>query len=494
MKHIGFAVVVALTALYLPTSARLLRAAESPPNIVIMFIDDMGYADIGPFASDGYPDYPTPHLDRMAREGRRFTDFQVAQAVCSASRAALMTGCYSNRVSIRGALFPGHEHGINSAETTIAEICKQKDYATAAYGKWHLGHHPKFLPVNHGFDEYFGLPYSNDMWPWSYDNTRLPEDHPKAKRYPPLPLIENTNVINADVTPEDQALLTKQCTERAVDFIERNQDQPFFLYVPHTMVHVPIFASEQFKGKSGAGLYGDVMMELDWSVGQILDTLEKTGLAENTLFIFTADNGPWLNYGNHAGKTGGLREGKGTMFEGGSRNATVMWWPGTIPAGTTCDTVAMTIDILPTVAHLIGAALPELKIDGKNIWPIIAGEPDAKSPHSAYFLYYGNQLQAVRTQRWKLHFPHAYRHYLMDQVGQDGHPGKTTQKKIDLALFDMESDRHETTDVKEQHPDVVERMKALGDRIRADLGDQGKPGPGIRPAGKLGPDDKRLEW
>jgi len=464
------------------------------PNVVVIFIDDMGYADIGPFGTDDYPNYPTPNLDRMAEQGRTFTDFQVAQAVCSASRAALMTGCYSNRVSILGALFPLHTHGINPEETTIAEICKQKEYATAAFGKWHLGHHPKFLPAAHGFDEYFGLPYSNDMWPWTYDNVRAPADDWKAKRFPPLPLIENTQVVDTDVTPEDQAQLTTQYTEHAVDFIERNKDRPFFLYVPHTMVHIPLFVSEKFQGKSGAGLYGDVMMELDWSAGQILDALRENGLAENTLVIFTADNGPWLNFGNHAGRTGGLREGKGTMFEGGSRNATIMWWPGTIPAGTTCDTMAMTIDILPTVAHLVGAELPKQKIDGKNIWPIIAGEPEAASPHEAYFLYWGNELQAVRTERWKLHLPHAYHHYLMDQAGRDGHPGKTVQRKIGLALFDMDADRNETTNVADEHPEVVARLLALAEQMRADLGDQGKPGPGVRPAGRLQPGDERLQW
>lgn len=494
MKTSSRRLLIALIPLVLAGLAAGTEAADRLPNVVVVFIDDMGYADIGPFGGDGYPNYPTPHLDRMASEGRIFTDFQVAQAVCSASRAALVTGCYSNRVSILGALFPGHEHGINADETTIAEICKQKDYATAVFGKWHLGHHPKFLPANHGFDEYFGLPYSNDMWPWTYDNTRAPKDHPKAKRYPPLPLIKNTTVVDADVTPEDQEQLTTQYTEHAVDFIRRNKDRPFFLYVPHTMVHVPIFVSEKFKGKSGAGLYGDVMMELDWSVGRILDTLRELDLARNTLVIFTADNGPWLNYGNHAGKTGGLREGKGTMFEGGSRNATIMWWPGVIPAGTTCDTVAMTIDILPTVAHLIGAELPAHKIDGKNIWPLIAAEPGAESPHEAYFLYYGKQLQAVRTDRWKFHLPHGYRHYLMDQVGQDGHPGKAVQQKIGYALFDMDNDINETTDVKDQHPKVVEQMKQLAEQMRADLGDQDAPGPGIRPAGQLTDEDERLTW
>jgi len=469
-------------------------AGQRPPNVVIVFIDDMGYADIGTFGKDGYPNYPTPQLDRMAAEGRVFTDFQVAQAVCSASRAALMTGCYSNRVSILGALFSGNDHGLNPNETTIAEICKQKNYATAAFGKWHLGHHPKFLPTNQGFDEYFGLPYSNDMWPWTFDHTRAPKDDPKATRYPPLPLIKNTTVVDADVTPADQEQLTTQYTEHAVDFIRRNKDRPFFLYVPHTMVHVPLFVSEKFKGKSGAGLFGDVMMELDWSVGQILQTLRELDLAQNTLVVFTADNGPWLNFGNHAGKTGGLREGKGTMFEGGSRNATIMWWPGVIPAGTTCDTVAMTIDLLPTIAYLIGADLPAHKIDGKNIWPLIVGEPGAKSPHEAYFLYYGQQLQAVRTERWKLHLPHAYRHYLMDQVGRDGHPGKTVNQKIDYALYDMDHDVNETTDVKDQHPEVVAKLKQLADQMRADLGDQGRPGPGIRPAGQMAQGDSRLTW
>jgi len=475
----------------LPFNCEAAAKDDRPPNVVIMFIDDMGYADIGPF---GCEDYPTPNLDRMAEEGRVFNDFQVAQAVCSASRAALMTGCYSNRVSILGALFPGHTHGINAGETTIAEICKQKDYATACFGKWHLGHHPKFLPTSHGFDEYLGLPYSNDMWPWTYDNERAPKGHPKAKRYPPLPLIENTTVVDPDVTPEDQTQLATKYTERAVDFIRRNRERPFFLYVPHTMVHVPIFVSDKFKGKSGAGLYGDVVMELDWSMGRILDTLRENGLEENTLVIFTADNGPWLNYGNHAGKTGGLREGKGTMFEGGTRNPTVMWWPGTIPAGTRCDTMAMTIDLLPTIAHLIGAKLPERKIDGKNVWPIIVGEPGAENPHAGYWLYYGRELQAVRTERWKLHLPHRYRHYLMDQVGQDGHPGRTVNRQIDFALYDMDNDVNETTDVKDEHPEIVAQLKRIAQTARAELGDNGREGPGVRPPGKLQPDDERLTW
>jgi arylsulfatase A-like enzyme len=496
MQHCKSLIGWSLIGLIAALSPAVAFAAErsATPNIVVIFIDDMGYADIGPF---GCKDYLTPNLDRMAQQGRVFTDFQVAQAVCSASRAALVTGCYSNRVSITGALFPGNTHGLNADETTFAEICKQKGYATAVFGKWHLGHHPKFLPVNHGFDEYYGLPYSNDMWPFDYDNTRFPEGQGKAKRYPPLPMIENDRVVDPDVTPEDQAQLTTQYTEHAVDFINRNKNRPFFLYVPHSMVHVPIFVSDKFKGKSGAGLYGDVVMELDWSVGQILDTLKKNDLDKNTLVIFTADNGPWKTFGNHAGKTGGLREGKGTMFEGGSRNPTIMRWPGVIPAGSTCDTVAMTIDILPTIAHLIGAKLPDHPIDGKNIWPLITGAPGApgtKNPHEAYFLYYGQQLQAVRTEKWKLHLPHKYRHYLPEKAGKDGYPGPTAQGEIGYALYDMDADRNETTDVSAQYPQVVEHLKKLADQMRADLGDQGKPGPGIRPPGKLAPDDVRLKW
>jgi len=459
------------------------------PNVVVIFIDDMGYADVGP---TGCRDYPTPNLDRMAREGRTFTDFQVPQAICSASRAALLTGCYSNRVSIIGALNPKSEYGLSDDEVTIAEIFKQKGYATAAFGKWHVGHEPKFLPVHHGFDEYFGLPYSNDMWPYTFDNTPAPPDFFKSK-HPPLPLIEGDHIVHPNVTPEDQAMLTTWYTEHAIEFINRNKDRPFFLYVPHSMVHVPLFVSDKFKGKSGAGLYGDVMMEVDWSVGQILETLRANNIAENTLVIFTADNGPWLNFGDHAGKTGGLREGKGTIFEGGTRNATVMWWPGVIPAGTRTDTVAMTIDLLPTAARLIGAKLPDHKIDGLDIWPLIAGESGAKNPHEAYFLYSGRQLQAVRTERWKLHLPHSYRHYLMDQVGHDGHPGKTAKAEIGLALFDMDADRDETTDVKADHPDVVARLLKLADGMRADLGDEGHPGPGIRPHGRMGPGDAHLQ-
>ncbi|MGC9034989.1 MAG: sulfatase family protein, partial [Verrucomicrobiia bacterium] len=282
-----------------------LIAAEKPPNIIIIFADDLGYADVVCYGAKGLK---TPNIDRLAKEGIRFTDFYVAQPVCSASRAALLTGCYPNRIGISGALSPSSKIGINQNEITLAELLKQKGYATAIIGKWHLGHHSQFLPTRHGFDEYFGLPYSNDMWPL----------HPEAKpgTYPPLPLYENETIINPNVSPRDQEQLTTQYTERAVRFIEKNKNRPFFLYLAHSMPHVPLYVSDKFKGKSKIGLYGDVIMEIDWSVGQILEAIKRNNLDDNTLIIFTSDNGPWLSYGNHAGKAAPLREGKGTVFEG----------------------------------------------------------------------------------------------------------------------------------------------------------------------------------
>ena len=455
--------------------------ADRLPNIVIVFMDDMGYADIGPFGAEGYE---TPHLDRMAREGRIFTDFYVTQAVCSASRAGLMTGCYNVRVGITGALGPRANHGIHEDEVTIAEICQQKNYATACYGKWHLGHHKKFLPLQHGFDEYFGLPYSNDMWPWHPEVLHLPMEQ-RLERWPHLPLIEGNDVVNAQVAPKDQEQLTTWYTERAVSFIESHLDEPFLIYLPHSMVHVPLYVSDRFRGKSRRGLFGDVMMEVDWSVGQIMDTLRKHQLQENTLVIFTSDNGPWLNYGDHCGSAGPLREGKGTMFDGGCRESCVMWWPGTIPAGSHCSEPAMTIDILPTIAGLINADLPSHRIDGKDIWPLISGEEQARSPHEAYYFYYGHQLQAVRSGKWKLHFPHRYRTMAGRPGGTGGMPVKYTQAMIGKELFNLESDIGETTDVADQYPAVVTRLSEFAATIRLELGDEMSKGTGIRAAGRL---------
>lgn len=455
------------------------------PNIVIIYTDDQGYSDVGAF---GAKDFETPNLDRMAADGMRFTSFYVAQPVCSASRAALLTGCYPNRIGISGALGPNAKHGINAQELTLAELCKSKGYATAVFGKWHLGHHPKFLPTRHGFDEFLGIPYSNDMWPLHPSIVDLPEGAAKRKRgYPDLPLFDGERIVNPKITAEDQKEFTTLFTKRAVDFIDRYKDRPFFLYLPHVMPHVPLFVSEKFKGKSRQGRYGDVIMEIDWSVGRILDALKRNGLEDDTLVIFTSDNGPWLSYGNHAGSSRPLREGKGTTWEGGVREPCIMRWPGRIPAGATCDEPLMTIDLLPTIAKLIGASLPARKIDGLDIWPLMAGEPGAKSPHEVlYFYYHRNDLEALRSGKWKLILPHRYRS-LTGKPGADGKSAGYTQKMAGLELYDLNSDVGETTNVAAEHPDVVKRLQALAEQARDDLGDSltQREGKNRRPPGKL---------
>lgn len=448
------------------------RAKSRPPNIVLIFADDLGYADLGCYGAKGYA---TPNLDRLAREGTRFTDFYVAQPVCSASRAALLTGCYPNRIGIQGALDPQARHGINPEELTLAELLKSKGYATAAYGKWHLGHHPAFLPTRHGFDDYFGLPYSNDMWP----------KHPTARSFPDLPLIEGEKTV--ELNP-DQHLLTRRYTERAVRFIEQNRERPFFLYLPHSMPHVPIFASDKFRGKSPRGLYGDVIQELDASVGDLTAVLKRHGLEKNTLVIFTSDNGPWLSYGEHAGSPGPLREGKGTTFEGGIRVPAVFRWPGRVPAGKLVHEPAMTTDLLPTLARLAGAEVPSTRrIDGKDIGPLLTGKKRARSPHETLYFYWGGELQAVRSGRWKLHFPHSYPSLDGKPGGRDGRPAVYAQKQIGLALFDLEKDPGETTNLAAEQPEVVDRLTRLAGAAREDLGDTAvkQIGQGIRPPGRL---------
>ena len=430
------------------------------PNIVIIFTDDQGYADVGCFGAEGFE---TPNLDRMAGEGRRFTNMYVAQAVCGASRAGLLTGCYPNRINLLGA--PNHRatHGIHENEMTIAELLKQRDYATAIYGKWHLGHRKKFLPKQHGFDDYFGLPYSNDMWP----------NHPDPRAsYPPLPLIEGDEVIQGN---PDQSQLTTWYTEHAVDFINRSKDRPFFLYVPHSMPHVPLFVSDKYKGKSKQGMYGDVIMEIDWSVGQILAALERNGLDDNTLVIFTSDNGPWLSYGDHAGSAKPLREGKGTTWDGGQREPCIMRWPGKIPAGTVCDQPAMTIDFLPTIASITETTPPGHTIDGVDICPLLFGGRNEISPHDELYFYWGNDLQAVRSGKWKLHFPHKYRTMAGKPGGTGGLPTAYSQAETGLALFDLENDIGETTDVARQYPGVTQRLINTARAFDSDLQSNRRP-------------------
>jgi arylsulfatase len=474
MKAIRF-----LLALLLPCLACSAAIAARLPNVVIIFIDDQGYGDIGPFGAKGYT---TPNLDRMAAEGCKFTNFHVPQPVCSASRAGLLTGCYPNRIGIHGALGPSAKHGIADGEMTIAQLLKQKGYATGMAGKWHLGTPKQFLPTHHGFDEYFGLPYSNDMWPL----------HPEAKpgTFPPLPLIEGDRVIKENLGHEDQNQLTTQYTERAVKFIEKNKDRPFFFYLAHSMVHVPLHVSDKFRGKSQQGLYGDVCMEVDWSVGEVLAALKRAGVDDNTLVIYTSDNGPWLSYGDHAGNAGPLREGKGTCWEGGTREPTVMRWPGKIPAGSTNDSMLMTIDLLPTIANLAGANLPKHKIDGLDVWPLIAGEKGAKNPHEGYAFYYEQgALQAVTSAdgRWKLQFPHKYRTLGGRPGGTGGIPAKYENRTIEKTeLYDLVSDIGETKNVIAAHPDIVARLDAFAEKTRVELGDSltKRKGSGLREPGR----------
>jgi arylsulfatase len=470
---------VRVCATLILSAGTLLALASPPPNIVLIFTDDQGYGDVGVFGAKGFA---TPHLDRLAREGCKFTNFHVAQPVCSASRAALLTGCYPNRLGIHGALGPLAKHGLHEGEMTLAELLKQKGYATGMAGKWHLGRPPQFLPTHHGFDEYLGLPYSNDMWP----------SHPEAPRstYPPLPLIEGDQVIDSEVTPAEQAQLTTSYTERAVKFIERNKDRPFFFYLAHSMPHVPLHVSDKFKGKSKQGLYGDVIMEIDWSVGEVMQALKKFNLEDNTWVIFTSDNGPWLSYGNHAGSAGPLREGKGTAWEGGTRVPCIMRWPGKIAPDTTNDRMLMTIDLFPTIAKVGGADLPKHKIDGLDVWPLIAGQKGATNPHAAYFSYYRqNELHAVTTGdgRWKLYFPHTFNSLTGRAGGTNGIPAKYQQRKLVAPeLYDLQHDLGETTDVAAANPEVVQRLLALAETARTDLGDAltKRLGSGGRPPGR----------
>jgi arylsulfatase len=459
--------ITALSATILPSCSNPEQPIkEDLPNIVIIFTDDQGYGDLGSFGANGFE---TPNLDRMAAEGMRFTHFYVSQAVCSASRAALMTGCYSNRVSIFGALSNNSSNGIHENEVTLGELVKQKDYATAVFGKWHLGHHHQFLPLQNGFDEYIGLPYSNDMWPVEYDGTPVDSNHRKF-RYAPLPLIEGNNVKDTIWTLEEQGELTTLYTEKAVDFINLNAERPFLLYVPHSMPHVPINASDKFLGKSKQGLYGDVMMEIDWSAGEIMRALEENGIAENTLVIFTTDNGPWLNYGNHAGSTGGLREGKGTAFEGGQRVPCIMKWPGIIPEGVICNELASTIDILPTVAEITGTKLPGHKIDGVSLASLFDGD-FSKVPREEFVYYYGRDLRAVRKGQWKLVFPHNSRTYIDNVPTNEGWPGKIKNVEMPGGLYNLRRDPGERYDVSELYPDIVAELQKIAAEMRSDLGD-----------------------
>ena len=450
---------LAVSRSVLPPVSR--KPPKRKPNFIVIFIDDMGYGDIGPFGSKTNR---TPQLNRMAAEGMRFSSFYVTSGVCTPSRSSLMTGCYPRRVNLHQderklcVLFPSGRKGLNPNEITIAEVLKGQGYATMCIGKWHLGDQPEFLPTRQGFDSYFGIPYSNDMGGKSTSSDGRP----------PLPLMRDEKVIEA---PVSQPTLTKRYTEEAVTFIEANRDQPFFVYLPHAMVHLPLHASEAFKGKSANGIYGDAVEELDWSTGQIIKTLKDLKLDEETLIIFTSDNG---STGRNGGSNVPLRGRKGQTWEGGMRVPCVMRWPGRIPAGKTCKALTSTIDVLPTLAKLAGAAPPRDRIiDGRDIWPLMSGAAGAASPHEAFYFYQMDQLQAVRSGKWKLFVP---------MEAKKRNWGKP-EGKTPVMLFDLEADVAESKDVSAGHPEVVKRLTALADKARADLGDVARAGKGQRKAG-----------
>lgn len=444
------------------------KVDTSKPNIVILFMDDMGYGD--PEVSGGYP-YHTPNINKLAARGMRFTNFYAAQAVCSASRAALLTGCYPNRLSISGALMPWSKTALNPKEETIAKLLKVNGYKTAMVGKWHLGAKDPYLPLHYGFDEYFGLPYSNDMWPVGYDGAPITDTANNKYKYPTLKLIEGNTPVQAIQTLQDQATLTTLYTQRAVRFIEQNKKRPFFLYLAHSMPHVPIAVSNKFKNKSGSGLFGDLMMEIDWSIGEVMKALDKNGLSKNTLIIFTSDNGPWLTFGNHAGSSGGLREGKGTAWEGGVKVPCIMSFPGVIEPGTISNRLAANMDLLPTIVNLTSSPMPKLKIDGVSILPLLKQQQNI-IPREVFVYYYDrNSLKAVRQGKWKLVFPHNSQTYKLTEMGRDGFPGKYASKEVAQALYDLSIDPGETVDVQKGNDKVVAQLIAIANQYRMALGD-----------------------
>ena len=448
---------------------------EKPPNVIFILTDDQGYGDIGIY---GAKDIETPHLDELARNGAYFTSYYATQPVCSASRASIMTGAYSDRIGIHNAYSPGSKVGLNPEEATIAELLKASGYNTAAYGKWHLGDAPKFLPRNHGFDEFYGILYSNDMWP----------QHPQQGtvfNFPDIELYENETPIRV---LKDQTFLTQALTDKAISFIKRNKDNPFFLYLPHPQPHVPLFVSDSKRNTQKRGLYGDVIHEIDASVGQIIETLKENELEQNTIIIFTSDNGPWLSYGGHSGSSGIYREGKGTNWEGGHRVPAIVYFPKRIESNTRIDLPAMGIDWLPTLTDFTGSSLPEKKIDGESLVPLLT-KMTSEAPHENFFFYYRtNELHAVRHKNWKFYVPHTYRS-LNGKVGtNDGYPIPYDMNEIETpVLFNLETDPEENRDVASENPELVAKISKIADSIRHVLGDRltGVKGSEVRPVGRI---------
>ena len=427
------------------------------PNIIFILTDDLGFEDL---SSYGSKITTTPNLDKLAQEGALLNSYYSTQAVCSASRASILTGTYPNRIGFSGALRPNSKKGINPSELLLSEMLKENGYKTAVYGKWHLGDNKKFLPTRHGFDDFFGILYSNDMWPL----------HPQVpKSFPNLMLYEKEEPIEVLT---DQSNLTIDLTLKSVEFINKNKDNPFFLYLAHPQPHVPLFASEKFNGRSENGLYSDVIEEIDYSVGEVMKALKNNGLEDNTIVVFTSDNGPWLSYGKHAGLTGIYREGKGTTWEGGQRVPCIVWYPKEIKPSSVISTPLMGIDWLPTFASVTSSTLSQNKIDGKNIWKTLTGLAK-EDPHEALFFYYHtNSLHGVRYGDWKMYFPHRYRTLNGREGRDDGTPIRYEYVNLkEKELYNLNEDPSETKNVHDKFPEIVKKIELLADLKRREIGD-----------------------
>lgn len=430
---------------------------NNSPNIVFILTDDLGYGDLSSYGSERVE---TTNIDKLAEDGVKLTSYYAAQPVCSASRAAILTGAYPNRLGIYNAFGPTSDSGINHNEYTLAEMLKDNGYKTGIFGKWHLGSKKEFFPTRHGFDEFYGILYSNDMWRW---HPEYPEGYPQD-----LLLYRNENALKEII---DQSSLTKDITTESINFIKKNKDHPFFLYIAHPQPHVPLFVSENFMNITGEGLYADVITEIDYSVGRITKYLEENDLSDNTIFVFTSDNGPWLSYGDHSGSSGIFREGKGTTWEGGVRVPSIIKFPNGLRPSI-IDEPVMAIDWMPTFANITKSKLSQNKIDGKDIWPLLSGELNQTPHKELYFYYRVNELHSIRMNEWKIQFSRTYRSLNGREGGKNGIPVKYDMNVIEHnELYNLKDDPEEKINVYDKFPEIAKKMEKLADEARIKLGD-----------------------